>query len=240
MNKKIYFFIFFIWIGWINNAFSSVTLLGNRVIYPAHAQDKTLEFTNNDNTPALVQIWTDVNDPKSSPENKGPFIAIPSIFTIDAKSKQLVKIAYNSEANPDDRESVFYLNYLSIPSVSKQDATKNKLMIIVTNRVKIFYRPKNLSIQQSDVINNIKFERVGNTLKVSNPTPYYATVTTAKISNSNKKHNINIDSSQLDMISPFGEIYWPIPSNYNQGLIKLNFGLINDYGTETKREITIM
>ena len=38
----------------INTASASVTLLGNRVIYPAEAREKTLQFTNDDDVPARL------------------------------------------------------------------------------------------------------------------------------------------------------------------------------------------
>ncbi|MEM7927893.1 fimbria/pilus periplasmic chaperone, partial [Morganella morganii] len=33
-------------------------MLGNRIIYNENSRDKTLIFSNDNETPALVQIWT--------------------------------------------------------------------------------------------------------------------------------------------------------------------------------------
>ena len=224
---------FFIYIVSISYSTASVTMLGNRIIYLAGAQDKTLEFSNTDNTPSLVQIWADINNPKSAPDNAdGPFVTIPAIFSIPANNKQITKIAYTGKPLATDRESVFYFNYLSIPSVEKTDVDKNKLMFVVSNRLKIFYRPKGLMGNSSDVLNGIEIKRIGNSLKVSNPLPYYASFTSATVIKDKKKHTL-----EIDMLAPFSSVDWPIPIEYQSGKIEVIFGLINDYGVEKSRKI---
>ncbi|MGL6014183.1 MAG: fimbrial biogenesis chaperone, partial [Shewanella oncorhynchi] len=52
----------------VDSAAASVTMLGNRVIYPAQAREKTLQFTNDDAAPALIQVWLDIDNDKSTPE----------------------------------------------------------------------------------------------------------------------------------------------------------------------------
>lgn len=234
--KKSFLFVLFSLLVW-TNSFASVTMLGNRIIYPSSSQDKTLIFSNNDKTPALVQIWTDINNPSSSPDNAdGPFAAIPSIFNIDANSKQIVKIVYTGhESLPKDRESIFYFNYLSIPSVMKSEAEQNKLMLVVTNRLKIFYRPNGLSESSDNTINDLIIKRNEKLLTIKNPTPYYASMTTAIITKANKKSTV-----EIDMIAPFSERAWPISTEYQSGEIHIQLGLINDYGVEKFRTINIL
>lgn len=225
---------FIIYIMSIGYSVASVTMLGNRIIYLEGSQDKTLEFSNTDNTPALVQIWTDINNPKSAPDNAdGPFITIPAIFSLPANNKQITKIAYTGKMLATDRETVFYFNYLSIPSVEKTDVDKNKLMFVVSNRLKIFYRPKGLAGNSGDVLNRIEIKRIGNSLKVTNPLPYYASFTSATLIKNKKKHTL-----EIDMLAPFSTVDWKIPTEYQSGAIEIAFGLINDYGVEKSRKIS--
>lgn len=218
------------------HASASVTMLGNRIIYNENSRDKTLVFSNDNDTPSLVQIWTDINNPKSSPDNAdGPFVAVPAIFNIADNSKQNVKLTYTGGKLPDDRESVFYFNYLSIPSVKKEDAEKNKLMIVVTNRMKLFYRPAKIGNDSGDVINKLEFRRQGGTLDVRNPTPFYASVSSAALSAGNKQGQIDNTS----MIAPFSSAEWALPAGYQTGNVTLILGVINDYGAEKTRSVTL-
>ncbi|HBH7051723.1 TPA: molecular chaperone [Morganella morganii] len=218
------------------HATASVTMMGNRIIYNENSRDKTLVFSNDNDTPSLVQIWTDINNPKSSPDNAdGPFVAVPAIFNIADSSKQNVKLTYTGRKLPDDRESVFYFNYLSIPSVKKEDAEKNKLMIVVTNRMKLFYRPAKIGNDAGDVINKLEFRRQGSTLDVRNPTPFYASVSSAALSAGNKQGQIDNTS----MIAPFSSAQWALPAGYQSGNVTLILGVINDYGAEKTRSVTL-
>ncbi|HGH5988964.1 molecular chaperone [Morganella morganii] len=218
------------------HATASVTMLGNRIIYNENSRDKTLVFSNDNETPALVQIWTDINNPKSSPDNAdGPFVAVPAIFNITDNSRQNVRLTYTGGKLPDDRESIFYFNYLSIPSVKKEDADKNKLMIVVTNRMKLFYRPAKIGNDSADVINKLEVSRQGNTLDVRNPTPFYASVSSAALSAGNKRGQIE----NTTMIAPYSSEKWSLPAGYQSGNITLLLGVINDYGVEKTRSITL-
>lgn len=211
----------------INSAFASVTMLGNRVIYPAEAREKTLQFTNDDAAPALIQIWLDVDNAKSTPETAdAPFVASPQIFRMNAHSGQMVRLVYSGKGLPSDRESLFHLNFLQVPAVKQRDADKNKLMLLVSNRLKVFYRPEGLAGEANQVGKQLRIQRNGNLLQVNNPTPYYASISYAKSGNK----SLHIEPA--DMIAPFSQVSWPIGSAFPKGKLKLVLGVMNDYGVE--------
>lgn len=217
-------------------ASASVTMLGNRIIYAEESKDKTLLFSNDNETPSLVQIWTDINNTKSTPENAdGPFVAVPAIFNITENNKQNVKLTFTGSNLPDDRESVFYFNYLSIPSVKKEDADKNKLMIVVTNRLKLFYRPTAIGNETNSVIDKLEFTRNGSNLDVRNPTPFHASISFVTLSNGKQRQQIE-DTS---MIPPFSAAKWPLAAGYKTGKVTVSLGAINDYGVEKTRTINL-
>ncbi|HGM5492591.1 TPA: molecular chaperone [Serratia fonticola] len=211
----------------INSAYASVTMLGNRVIYPAQAREKTLQFTNDDAIPALIQIWLDVDNARSTPETAdAPFVASPQIFRMNAHSGQMVRLVYSGKGLPDDRESLFHLNFLQVPAVKESDTDKNKLVLLVSNRLKVFYRPEGLAGEANQVGKQLGIQRIGNQLQVSNPTPYYASISYAKSGNK------SLDIEPADMIAPFSQVNWPISSAFPKGKLKLVLGVMNDYGVE--------
>lgn len=220
----------------INTASASVTLLGNRVIYPAEAREKTLQFTNDDDVPALIQIWLDTNNPKSTPENAdAPFIVSPQIFRMNPHSGQMVRLMYVGKALPTDRESLFYLNFLQVPAVKQTDSEKNKLMLLLTNRLKVFYRPEGLDGDANHVIEQLHIQYAGKSLHISNPTPYYANVSHAVIINGKKRTSIE----QADMLPPYSRVSWPLNEELAAGALKATLSVINDYGVEIPRTLSV-
>lgn len=213
----------------IHKASASVTMQGNRVIYPAQAREKTLQFNNDDNVPALVQVWLDIDNEKSTPETAdAPFIASPQIFRMNPGSGQMVRLVYSGKKLPTDRESLFYLNFLQVPASKQSETEKNKLMLLITNRLKVFYRPEGLAGQSNHVGEQLRVQRNGGVLQVSNPTAYYANVSHAQIITNNKSFGIE----QADMVPPFSQVNWPLSSAVPKGKLKIVLNVINDYGVE--------
>lgn len=213
----------------INMALASVTLLGSRVVYPAQAREKTLQFSNDDEVPALIQIWMDIDNPKSTPESAdAPFIATPQIFRMNPRSGQVVRLMYTGKGLPADRESLFHINFLQVPAAKQTDADKNKLMLLVTNRLKLFYRPEGLVGDANHVAERLRIQRNGNILRVSNPTPYYANISYAR----NVTGNQSLRIEQADMIRPYAQVQWPLSAALPKGKLRIELGIINDYGVE--------
>ncbi|SPZ91589.1 fimbrial chaperone protein StbB [Serratia marcescens] len=88
------------------HASASVTCSATAYL-PRRGAGKTLQFTNDDGTPALMQIWLDINNPKSTPENAdAPFVASPQIFRMNPHSGQMVRLSFVGQPLPRDRESL--------------------------------------------------------------------------------------------------------------------------------------
>ncbi|MGS9655264.1 fimbria/pilus periplasmic chaperone, partial [Salmonella enterica subsp. enterica serovar Infantis] len=73
---------------------------------------------------------------------------------------------------PEDRESMYWLDIISIPS-SNPDYKLNTLMLGVKAEFKLIYRPKALTQNPDLVAARLTCSRQGRTLTVKNPTPYY-------------------------------------------------------------------
>src|ERR1700722_16635450 len=80
---------------------ASVVIGGTRVVYPAQDKEVTVKLTNEGNQPALVQVWLDDGDDKSTPDTaKGPFTVMPPVFRIDPSKGQAVHLVYTKEPLP--------------------------------------------------------------------------------------------------------------------------------------------
>lgn len=124
-------------------ASASVIMTGTRVIYPSDVKSKTIQLNNTDSFFNVVQMWVDVNNPNSTPDDAdAPFIINPPIFRVEANSGQNVRLIYTGgKPLPADRESVFYLNMLQVPPTTSESMSKNRLRLLFRHRMKIFYRP---------------------------------------------------------------------------------------------------
>ncbi|WP_162997813.1 fimbria/pilus periplasmic chaperone [Rahnella sp. Larv3_ips] len=184
-------------------------MIGNRIIYPSDNASVNVEFRNKDIIPYAVQTWLDDGDTESTPTTgKAPFIASPPLFRIAANGGQVLRIAFNGNRNlPQDRESVFYFNFLQIPPVNAGEAgaqQKNKMLIMLKNRVKVFYRPVAIASGSKTYFDKINVtpqsKNGGTVINIENDSPFYASVIDIRI-----KRGKQIYKQKAEMIAPFAE-----------------------------------
>ncbi|WP_353244624.1 fimbria/pilus periplasmic chaperone [Providencia sp.] len=202
-------------------AYAGVALGATRVIYPAGQKQVQLAVTNNDEKSVfLIQSWVE----NTSGKKDSQFAVTPPLFTMQGKKENTLRIidATNNQL-PQDRESLFWLNVKAIPAMDKSKQNENMLQLAIISRIKLYYRPTNLSVSPETVAESLRFRRQAGTVIVINPTPYYATVT-----------SLNIGSTKLDnvLVPPFGEASVSAPTNANGGI---TFQTINDYGALTPK-----
>ena len=129
---------------------ASVIMTGTRIIYNEGSRSVDVNLKNQSNFPYVVQTWFDAGKMSGGPDAsvQVPFIATPPVFRIQPGAGQVVKVTFTGGLNlPDDRESVFYFNFLQVPpsNIDKNDV-KNKMLVMLRNRVKIFGNGANLLI----------------------------------------------------------------------------------------------
>ncbi|AZS50494.1 molecular chaperone [Entomomonas moraniae] len=217
---------------------ATVTMVGNRIIYPADAKERMLQFSNPDNIPYMVQVWTDINTPNSKPESAdGPFIATPQLFKIESNQGQVVRLMFNNKLSlPTDRESLFHFNFLQFPGVDDSQKEQNKIVLLVTSRLKIFYRPKKLSLAPEEISEKIKFKLSNNKLEVLNNSPYYATFDKVELLDTNKKVITTVKNPQ--MVAPFSSDRWSAQTPMmNAAIVK--YSLINDFGVSINYQFSL-
>ncbi|WP_431223071.1 fimbrial biogenesis chaperone [Serratia sp. L9] len=75
-------------------------------------------------------------------------------------------------------------------------------------RVKLFYRPANLSGEANDAPEKLQWSYVAGGVKVKNPTPFYVSFTEINAITNQKKSAL---ASHGDMLAPGQEKHWPFP-----------------------------
>ncbi|WP_174848102.1 fimbrial biogenesis chaperone [Yersinia artesiana] len=213
----------------ISFANASVVMSGSRIVYSAGEKEHSVQLTNKDNFPNAVQVWLDSGDAQSTPETgKAPFIVTPPFFRIEANAGQTLRLKYTGSGLPTDRESVFYLNFLQVPPVNKAEKN-NKMLVLMRNRIKVFYRPENIAGRVDQVSGALTFNvsQQGKDVVVTgkNPTGFYATIASGEIIGSGKKLKM-----KSEMIPPMSQIQWVIPNSSVPANAIVNFLLVNDFG----------
>ncbi|HDR2679971.1 TPA: molecular chaperone [Enterobacter mori] len=199
----------------LTTANAGVIIGGTRVIFEGAKKEATINITNPDNTPYLIQSWIDMQDGVSG---NAPFIITPPLYRLDGGQKNLERIVMTGSL-PQEQESLFWLNIKAIPSASKQ---MNALQIAVKTRIKLIYRPDGLRASTpEEQANKLTWQRSGNAIQVNNPTPY--------VINFNE---ITLGGRKLDDVTyvlPGASARFSLPEGVSGHF--LTFKVINDYGS---------
>lgn len=199
----------------LTTANAGVIIGGTRVIFEGAKKEATINITNPDNTPYLIQSWIDMQDGVSG---NAPFIITPPLYRLDGGQKNLERIVMTGSL-PQEQESLFWLNIKAIPSASKQ---MNALQIAVKTRIKLIYRPDGLRASTpEEQANKLTWQRSGNAIQVNNPTPY--------VINFNE---ITLGGRKLDDVTyvlPGASARFSLPEGVSGHF--LTFKVSNDYGS---------
>lgn len=197
---------------------AGITVGATRLIYSDTENEASISVSNHiGSDPYLIQSWLEQDGDSSA---KVPFIVTPPLFRLDGGHENTLRIIYVGEKLlPSNRESVFWLNVKSIPSMKRSD--QNRLLIAVKTRIKLFYRPATLNKEKaSKAWRELIFKRAGNQVIIFNPTPFYVSLFSLKVSN----HSVE----QPPMVPPFGTV-----KILKDGLIVV-WRAIDDFGGVTE------
>lgn len=211
---------------------ASVVMTSTRVIFPSGLNEKMIQFTNSDPQPYIMQLQLTTAD--NQPTSQVPFILLPPVFRIEPYSGQTIKLISNGAGTlPQNRESVFYLNFTQLPSIKAELQGKNHLMIAITSRVKIFYRPDSLSGNPVDAYKELRFALLPGTLEVTNPTGFYINISAAQIMVYGKAIRV----SGPTMLAPLSTEEWhPERKITSLNGASVRLAMVNDYGADIIKE----
>ncbi|TDE20196.1 fimbrial chaperone protein [Vibrio owensii] len=127
-------------------AHANIVMTGSRIIYPEGEPFVNVYLKNKSKNVFMVQSWFENEDGTKANQNEVPFVVLPPLAKIEPQRGQTLRIIKGIEkALPQDQESVFYFNFLQIPSnaaIAEVAASSNKIVVTVKHKVKLFYRPK--------------------------------------------------------------------------------------------------
>lgn len=222
-------------LGGLGSAYAGIQINGTRVIYPADQREVTLSMVNNGTTPVLLQSWIDDGDTKATPETtKAPFLLTPPMARVDPSKGQTLRIMFTGANLPQDRESVFWLNILEIPTKPKATSdggASNYLQFAIRSRIKIFYRPKGLPGTAFDAADQVTWHVVskgnGFVAECTNPTAYNVNIGSVVAKGSSVPQTVDPKGG---MCPAKGTATLPLNGDLNAAAGKLTVQVINDFG----------
>lgn len=222
------------------SAFASVIVPNTRVIFRGDAREQTVQLTNEDSTPSVMQVWTDTGNPQSTPKTAdGPFLVTPPVFRIAPKAGQTVRLILTGEDLPSDRESLFYFNTLQIPSLNGAYAGQNQMLVMLRNRLKLFYRPAGMTGSPQDAPKKVAFHLANRDGKLrveaTNASNYHVTLLDGRLICGT--HNATFAA---DMLAPHADAAWDVKGGCPtaDGPVQVKVKYIDDYGAPREEEYT--
>jgi chaperone protein EcpD len=228
--------ILILWLLFLSNTlFAEIVIDGTRVIYPAQKKSITINMHNDGKNASLMQIWMDQGDEKSNPSDiDTPFVINPSLVRVDPGKGQSVRVIHTPQDElPQDRESIFYINFLDIPPKAPINPDlPNSLSMAFKHRLKFFYRPLKVGSKPlnltSDLEWSIYYKNNKLNLEAKNNSGYFITISDIKLNDNEKNYSI-----KGEMIGPFSSHVFEVNIDMNliqNQKIKIDFGSINDFG----------
>ncbi|MGB3432132.1 fimbrial biogenesis chaperone [Achromobacter sp.] len=226
------------------SAQAGLTVTGTRFIYPAHAKSLTIRTGNSGEAPILVQTWLDQEtaQARTDPsELAAPFVLTPPVYRLDAGERKTLELRYTGEPLPSDRESVFWINFLEIPS--QPPARPNQLQLSFRLRMKVLFRPAGLPGSPGNAAAQVawRYQRTDDAaapwrLEARNPTPFH--VSLARISVPAANGPLHMDGLTL---APYATSRYALPAAHQPlgGAAKLHYEAAGDAGDLIRGEATL-
>ncbi|HEY2453099.1 MAG TPA: molecular chaperone [Scandinavium sp.] len=213
--------------------FISCSLLANggvyldatRIIYHENDAARSIKVTNSsEELPYLIRSW--ISSHESDRIDK--WVITPPVYRLNERNAIQLRITnLDKSMLPADRESLFFLNVLSIPGNEKgndKDAASlsGAINIAINTRVKLFYRPQALKeIDSNGAHKKLIFKAEEGKLAMTNPTPFHLNFLSIQINGVAKK-------IERQMIPPFSTVkidHETIPR-------VVSYRALNDFGGE--------
>ncbi|EIC85710.1 fimbria/pilus periplasmic chaperone [Serratia sp. M24T3] len=193
-----------------------LSIQGTRIVYPQGSKQVSISMTNSSTTESFL-VQSRVED--AAGNKTQDFIVTPPLYLSGPKNENVVRIMHVGKELPGDRESLYYFIEKAIPSLDKSKVTSGSVLMLATaNRIKLFVRPKGLTQDVNTAPQSLHFYKTGNTLHISNPSPYYLTMTEIKYGN---------EDIPGIMIAPKEQATLPLPAGNTH---TISYRTINDFG----------
>ncbi len=200
----------------MSSAQAGIIVGGTRIIYKGDKKETSISVKNPDKTSYLIQSWSDTGEKNG---DKTQFMITPPLFRLGPEQENTLRSIRAGGNLPEDRESLYWMNIKSIPATEKNDSA-NTLQIAVKTRIKLIYRPQSLTEQPEKFTDKLTWQRSGNSVTVTNPTPYYMNFSSVKVGGSTVK-----DASY---VAPMSRATFTLPAGASGDI---SWVIINDFGS---------
>lgn len=207
----------------VPQAQAAIALDRTRVVFDGSQKSISLSISNqNKQLPYLAQGWIEDAQGKKI---QSPLIVLPPVQRIEPGKPSQVKIQALPAASllAQDKETIYYFNLREIPPKSSKP---NTLQIALQTRIKLFYRPEGLAIDQNapPPQEKLTLTRQGGKYLVNNPTPYYVTL----VDGGSQKGSPGVKDFEAMMVPPKDRLPLTVSAESVGTSPVLTY--INDYG----------
>lgn len=213
------------------NAFA-IKIYANRIIYNENKKEVFFRIKNESSSePYLVQSWVSTYNNEDTSKD---FMVLPPLINLTPESVNDLRIMYSSNHElPKNRESIYSFNVLSIPAIKESNDAK----VVLTTKLsmKLIYRPVGLNHEDArDAYKKLSGTKKGNSIVVSNPTPYYINIKDAEFNTGNIEWQHFLEKKSI--IEPFSSIEIKSKSS---NVKTISILVIDDYGATHEHLITL-
>ncbi|QZY66578.1 molecular chaperone (plasmid) [Providencia rettgeri] len=222
------------------SAVAGISLDSSRIVFPyadiSTGQSVGVSSSAQSATPYLVKAQV-LGDVKGQ-QTETPFSVTPALFRLEpGTTNQLRILKTGNQTLGNNKESIFYLRVMALPAGNgKESEAKTELGGAITvstgSIIKLFYRPADLPMTQRQAMASLQFSRQGTSLTVTNPSPYYVTLTSLTVGGK----AVSLSARQQNtMLAPFGRMTYTAPNAVG----KVTWQAINDFGGTEKFNATL-
>ncbi|WP_337013342.1 fimbrial assembly chaperone [Pantoea sp. AS142] len=194
-----------------------------RVVFNQSDLTQSINVINSGQNETFLQLWTDDGDLTLSPDASiTPVIVIPPVVKMYPGEMRSLRLMLTSrQALPADKESLYWLNIYQIPALKKElNAAARKVVLPLRIRMKIFIRPAGLNAPQTTDPEKLRFAARGDKITLTNPTPWFMSMTV------NPKGQQSIKDI---ILAPYSDLQIESRTTLKSG-DSVNYAVINDQG----------
>lgn len=211
-------------------AHAGIQLGATRAILAAPAKETSIAVNNRVDQDIMIQSWVEADGAVDAADEGPdvPFAITPALSRLGGLQQQTLRIFYQGQGLPTDRESVFWLSVQEIPQKSRQE---NVLQIAVRQRIKLFYRPAGLPGKPEEAANGLRWQlgqqNGRSVLRVTNPSAYHVSLSSARLRDGARSH-----VAETTMVAPGATASFPFKTDAGRpsGNASVSFEYVNDYG----------
>lgn len=226
---------------------ASVQIDRTRFVYSSSDKGLGVLVSNKAKRPVLMKAWIDEGDVSAKADSKKtPFLITPPLMRIEGDKSHTYRVMLidRKVPLPEDRESLFWLNFLEVPPKTSDAETdhedeRNTMQLAFQYRVKLFYRPEKISGEPGEAAERLRWITEKNVdgkiqVKAINDSGYYVSLTKIVIGGGDKEIDV-----KPQMVAPYSNQLFELSRAIDVSKPDLSYQWIDDWGGLHERKVAI-